>query len=111
MPADQHNGAGVLSLLVLGMSNAAIAKHSHVAEGIVRDHVSAVLSKLDLADRAARSRGPIVHSNTGTWCSFSGYRTCRTIYGARGVRLGCFCLLCIFSVISVSLKKILQVDR
>jgi hypothetical protein len=35
------------------MSNAAIAKHSHVAEGIVRDHVSAVLSKLDLADRAA----------------------------------------------------------
>ena len=41
----------VLSLLGRGMSNAAIAEHLHVAEGTVRNHVSAVLSKLDLADR------------------------------------------------------------
>ena len=41
----------VLSLLGRGLTNAAIAGHLHVAEGTVRNHVSAVLSKLDLADR------------------------------------------------------------
>jgi len=41
----------VLSLLGRGLSNAAIAEHLHVAEGTVRNHVSAVLGKLDVADR------------------------------------------------------------
>jgi DNA-binding NarL/FixJ family response regulator len=41
----------VLSLLGRGMSNAAIAEHLHMADGTVRNHVSALLSKLDLADR------------------------------------------------------------
>ncbi len=41
----------MLSLLGRGLSNAAIAEHLHVAEGTVRNHVSAVLAKLDLADR------------------------------------------------------------
>jgi len=41
----------VLALLGRGWSNTDIARHLHVAEGTVRNHVSAVLSKLDLADR------------------------------------------------------------
>jgi NarL family two-component system response regulator LiaR len=41
----------VLALLGRGLSNSAIADHLHVAEGTVRNHVSSVLGKLDLADR------------------------------------------------------------
>ncbi len=41
----------ILGLLGRGLSNAGIAEHLHVAEGTVRNHVSAILSKLDVADR------------------------------------------------------------
>jgi DNA-binding NarL/FixJ family response regulator len=41
----------VLRLLSRGASNAAIAAQLHLAEGTVRNHVSAILGKLDLADR------------------------------------------------------------
>lgn len=38
-------------MLARGPSNAAIATQLHIAEGTARNHVSAILSKLDLADR------------------------------------------------------------
>lgn len=41
----------VLGLLGRGFSNAAIASELHVAEGTVRNHVSAVLGKLAVEDR------------------------------------------------------------
>jgi DNA-binding NarL/FixJ family response regulator len=41
----------VLGLLGRGWGNAAIAAHLHLTEGTVRNHVSAVLGKLGLADR------------------------------------------------------------
>jgi DNA-binding NarL/FixJ family response regulator len=43
--------AGVLSLLARGKSNAEIAGLLHLSEGTVRNHVSAVLTKLEVADR------------------------------------------------------------
>jgi NarL family two-component system response regulator LiaR len=41
----------ILGLLGRGPSNSAIAGQLHVAEGTVRNHVSAILGKLDVADR------------------------------------------------------------
>jgi len=41
----------VLALLGRGLNNAAIALQLHVAEGTVRNNVSGILSKLNLADR------------------------------------------------------------
>ena len=41
----------VLRLLARGLSNADIAQRLYLSEGTVRNYVSAVLSKLDVADR------------------------------------------------------------
>lgn len=41
----------ILGLLGRGLTNADIARHLHVAEGTVRNHVSAILGKLNVADR------------------------------------------------------------
>jgi len=42
----------VLQLLAHGLTNAAIAERLFLAEGTVRNHVSNILSKLDVTDRA-----------------------------------------------------------
>jgi DNA-binding NarL/FixJ family response regulator len=41
----------VLCLLARGLANAAIAEQLHLSEGTVRNHVSSLLAKLDVADR------------------------------------------------------------
>jgi DNA-binding NarL/FixJ family response regulator len=41
----------VLRLLAQGLSNADIAKRLYLSEGTVRNYISAILSKLDVADR------------------------------------------------------------
>ena len=41
----------VLGLLARGMTNAEIAKRLYLSEGTVRNYVSAILEKLDVADR------------------------------------------------------------
>lgn len=43
--------AAVLRLLARGLSNAEIAGQLHLSEGTVRNHVSAILAKLEVADR------------------------------------------------------------
>jgi len=42
----------VLRLLASGLTNAAIADRLHLSEGTVRNHVTGILSKLDVTDRA-----------------------------------------------------------
>lgn len=42
----------VLRLLASGLTNAAIADRLHLSEGTVRNHVTSILSKLDVTDRA-----------------------------------------------------------
>lgn len=41
----------VLRVLARGLNNAAIAEELHLSEGTVRNHISAILAKLDLTDR------------------------------------------------------------
>lgn len=41
----------VLRLLARGLSNAGIAEYLHLSEGTIRNHVSIIFSKLDVADR------------------------------------------------------------
>jgi DNA-binding NarL/FixJ family response regulator len=41
----------VLRLIARGLSNAEIAESLHLSEGTIRNHVSAIFSKLDVADR------------------------------------------------------------
>jgi NarL family two-component system response regulator LiaR len=41
----------VLRLLARGLNNIEIAGHLHLSEGTVRNHVSAIFSKLDVSDR------------------------------------------------------------
>jgi DNA-binding NarL/FixJ family response regulator len=41
----------VLKLLTIGASTAGIAAHLHLSEGTVRNNISAILSKLEVADR------------------------------------------------------------
>jgi DNA-binding NarL/FixJ family response regulator len=41
----------VLRLIARGLSNAEIAETLHLSEGTIRNHVSAIFSKLDVADR------------------------------------------------------------
>ena len=41
----------ILSLLANGLSNAEIAQALHLAEGTIRNYVSAIFTKLDVADR------------------------------------------------------------
>jgi DNA-binding NarL/FixJ family response regulator len=40
-----------LRLIARGLSNSEIAKELHLSEGTVRNHVSAIFSKLDVPDR------------------------------------------------------------
>ncbi len=42
----------ILRLLASGLTNAAIADRLHLAEGTVRNHVTHILAKLEVSDRA-----------------------------------------------------------
>jgi DNA-binding NarL/FixJ family response regulator len=51
----------VLRLIAQGLSNSDIAKRIYLSEGTVRNHVSAILSKLNLADRTQAAVLAIQH--------------------------------------------------
>lgn len=51
----------VLCLLARGMSNADIAGRLHLSEGTVRNHVSAILAKLEVSDRTQAAVIAIQH--------------------------------------------------
>jgi DNA-binding NarL/FixJ family response regulator len=51
----------VLHLLARGLTNADIAARLHLSEGTVRNHVSAVLAKLDVSDRTQAAVIAIQH--------------------------------------------------
>ncbi|MCP4360986.1 MAG: response regulator transcription factor [Chloroflexi bacterium] len=51
----------VLHLLARGLSNAEIAAKLHLSEGTVRNHVSAIFAKLDVADRTQAAIIAIQH--------------------------------------------------
>jgi len=56
----------VLRLLARGLNNADIAARLYLSEGTVRNHVSAILSKLDVADRTQAAVVAIRHGLGGT---------------------------------------------
>ncbi len=51
----------VLSLLARGLTNADIAARLHLSEGTIRNHVSAIIAKLDVADRTQAAVIAIEH--------------------------------------------------
>jgi DNA-binding NarL/FixJ family response regulator len=51
----------VLRLLARGLNNVEIAGHLHLSEGTVRNHVSAIFSKLDVSDRTQAAIIAIQH--------------------------------------------------
>jgi DNA-binding NarL/FixJ family response regulator len=51
----------VLRCLARGLTNADIAAELHLSEGTVRNHVSAILAKLDLADRTQAAVAALRH--------------------------------------------------
>lgn len=51
----------VLHLIARGLSNAEIAEELHLSEGTVRNHVSAIFAKLDVADRTQAAILAIQH--------------------------------------------------
>jgi len=51
----------VLRLIARGMNNTEIAAHLHLSEGTVRNHVSAILTKLEVADRTQAAVIAIQH--------------------------------------------------
>lgn len=51
----------VLRVLARGLNNAAIAENLHLSEGTVRNHISAILAKLDVSDRTQAAVIAIQH--------------------------------------------------
>jgi DNA-binding NarL/FixJ family response regulator len=53
--------ADVLRLIARGLTNAGIAERPHLSEGTVRNHVSAIFAKLEVADRTQAAVIAIQH--------------------------------------------------